>query len=334
MGGLFALLIYEGGKKMSRKLRWGVLGYARIARMSVIPAILRARNAEFYAIASRDEEKIRQCREEFSCTKAYKSYDELLDDPDVEVVYIPLPNALHKEWTIKAILKGKHVLCEKPMALNSAEAEEMFETARKHKVKLMEAFMYRFTDRTRKVKEILDSGIIGEVKYINSTFQFFLSREDTIKLRSGLGGGSLYDVGCYPVNFIGMVTGRAPVSMTAQAVNQDGVDILFSALLKYDNGVIANINSGFNAFERVLSEIVGTKGALEIPDTFLGNEGGITLITADGRKDLSVDESDRYKLEVEHFSDAVINNSELLLSPEETIRNMKIIEELLKVISE
>lgn len=319
---------------MGRRIKWGVLGYARIASASVIPAILRADNAEFYAIASRDEEKLIQCRNAFGCPKSYKNYDQLLDDENVEAVYIPLPNSLHREWTLKAIQKGKHVLCEKPMALNSAEAAEMFEAAEKHKVKLMEAFMYRFTDRIKKVTELLQSGVIGDIKYINSTFRFLLSRENSIKMDAGLGGGSLYDVGCYPVNFTGMITGKAPVSVSAEGVMQDGVDVLFSAVLKYDNGIIANINSGFNAFGRVLSEIVGTKGAIEVPDTFLGNAGAITLLTEEGRKEIAINESDRYKLEVESFSDAIINDTEPILSPDETIRNMKIIEKLLKIVFE
>jgi predicted dehydrogenase len=214
--------------------------------------------------------------------------------------------------------------------LNAQEASEMIEACEKNNVKLMEAFMYRFTDRTKKVKEVLDSGVLGDIKYINSSFRFFLNRPNTIKMVPELGGGSLYDVGCYPINFVGMVTGKEPVSMSAECVLQDGVDVLFSAVLKYDNDIVATINSGFNAFEKMYSEIIGSKGLLEIPDTFLDNAGVITLTTEEGKKEIAVEQCERYLLEVEDFADAIINDRKPLFSYEETVRNMKIIDKLLK----
>lgn len=317
----------------NKKIKWGVLGYARIARVSVIPAILKSDNSEFYAIASRDKEKIKQCQEKFGCSKTYTNYDDLLNDPDIQAVYIPLPNSLHKEWAIKAAQKGKHILCEKTFALNTQEAIEMIDASEKNNVKLMEAFMYRYTNRIKKVNEILDSGVIGDIKYINSSYRFFLNRDGDIRMSPGLGGGSLYDVGTYPLNFVGMVTGKAPVSMSAEYVLQDGVDILFTAVLKYDNNIIATINCGFNAFSRVFSEIIGTKGLLEIPDTFLGNQGSIFLTTDDGKKEISIEASDRYMLEVEDFADSIINDRKPFLSLDETVRNMKIIDQLQELIT-
>lgn len=314
-----------------KKIKWGVLGYARIARLSGIPAIKMAPNSEFYAIASRDEEKLRQCKEDFGVVKTYTSYDDLLDDPDIDAVYIPLPNSLHKEWTIKAANKGKHVLCEKPVALNTQETVEMVEACEKNNVNFMEGFMYRFTDRTKKVQKVLKSGIIGEVKYINSTFRFFLDREGTIKMKPELGGGSIYDVGCYPLNFVGMVTGKEPKSVSAEYIYQDGVDIMFTGVLKYDDGVIATINSGFNSFSRMYSEIVGTKGAIEIPDTFLDNAGVITVVTNEGTKEIPVEKCERYALEVEEFADAILNNRKPMLTAKESIRNMRIMDRLLEL---
>lgn len=315
---------------MNKKVRWGVLGYARIAKLSVIPAIIKASNAEFHAVASRDKDKLQQCQAEFGCEKTCMSYEELLNDPDIEAVYIPLPNSMHKEWTIKAAERGKHVLCEKPLALNEREAQEMFEACEKNKVNLMEAFMYRFTDRTKKVTEILESGILGEIKKIHSTFRFLLNRPNTIKMVPELGGGSLYDVGCYPVNFIGLVTKGMPVSMKADCVKKEGVDISFSAILKYDQDIIASIDCGFNSYGRVYSEIIGTKGLLEIPHTFLDDGGAITLITDEGIKEISVESSERYVLEVEHFSDRILHNKKPFLAPDESIRNIRILEGLLK----
>lgn len=313
-----------------KKVKWGVLGYARIAKLHTIPAILMAPNSEFYAIASRDEEKLKECKEEFGVTITYTSYDELLDDESVDAVYIALPNSLHKEWTIKAANKGKHVLCEKPIALNTEETLEMVQACERNNVNFMEGFMYRFTDRTKKVLEVLESGVIGDVKYINSTFRFFLDRENTIKMKPELGGGSIYDVGCYPLNFVGMVTGKEPKSVSAEYIYQDGVDVMFTGVLKYDNGILATISSGFNAFERMYSEIIGTKGVIEISDTFLDNAGIITVITSEGKNEIPVEKCDRYALEFVEFADAILNNRKPILSTEETIRNMRIMDRLLK----
>lgn len=313
---------------MDKKIKWGVLGYARIAENNVIPAIVKSSNAEFFAIASRDEEKLARCRGKFGCEKYYKSYEELLDDPEVEVVYIPLPNSMHMEWSVKAAKKGKHILCEKPAALNVEQFSLMRKAAEENGVKLMEAFMYRYTDRTQKVNELLKSGIIGDIRYINSSFRFLLNDKRPVKLDKALGGGSLYDVGCYPVSFIGMITGEYPEAVSVESVMEDGADLIFSAVLKYKSGIIACISGGFNAYRRVYSEIIGTKGVMEIPDTFLGESGIITITTDSGRAEVAVAESERYLLEVEDFSNAVKNNSEPYVSLEESERNMRLIDEL------
>lgn len=321
-----------------RKIRWGVLGFARIADKSLIPAIERARNSEFYAIASRDKAKLEECSGRYKCPKAYLGYDELLRDPQVDAVYIPLPNSLHREWTIKAAEHGKHVLCEKPIGLNASECREMIAACRKHRVKLMEAFMYRYTTRTRQVLEVLKSGVLGEIKYINSSFRFLLTNSASIKLLRELGGGSLYDVGCYPVNFIGMVVDAAsgsppgaihPESVCAKSVEVNGVDMIFSAVLKYRSGIIATANCGFNAHRRVLSEIVGTEGLLEIADTFFDNPGTITLSTETEQREIAVEQSDRYGLEIEDFADAILSDREPFFSLDETQRNTEVIDRLL-----
>lgn len=313
---------------MAQQVKWGILGYARIAKMSVIPAILKSDNSQFYALASGDPGKRKEAQELFACSITYSSYEELLDDPEVQAVYIPLPNSMHKEWAIKAMHKGKHVLCEKPIALNAAECRDMIDTARDNGVLLMEAFMYRYTDRVRRIKEVLDSGEIGRLRYIQSTFRFLLNRPNTIKERPELGGGSLYDVGCYPVNFLGMVTGQLPESYVSQCVVENGVDTIFSAVLKYPDGVISSINSGFNAFNQMNSEIVGTKGRIEIPDTFLGAEGSLTVVTEEGSRQIAVAESDRYTLEVADFADAVLEQRQPFLQLEESLRNMQVLDML------
>lgn len=312
-----------------KKIKWGILGYARIARLFTIPAIIKSSNSEFYAIASRDIEKAKECKKEFNCPKTYTSYEELLDDKFIDAVYIPLPNSMHMEWAIKAMEKGKHVLCEKPIALNSNEAIRMKDVSIKNNVKLMEAFMYRYTDRIMKLHELLDSGIIGNIKYINSTFRFYLDRENTIKMKSELGGGSLYDVGCYPLNFVGLIMKDTPLSISAEFIKQDGVDIMFTGILKYKNGVIAVINSGFNAYERNYSEIIGDEGIIKIPDTFLGSPGNIIVITKKGKKEIEVKESDRYELEIKDFVDSIIYDRKPYIDLDDSIRDMRIMDKLL-----
>lgn len=318
----------------NRKIRWGVLGWARIAREHLIPAIQRAGNSDFFAIASRDQSKLAECRGRFNAVRTYTSYQDLLRDAEVDAVYIPLPNSLHREWTIKAAECGKHVLCEKPIALNAVECREMIAACSANGVTLMEAFMYRYTERTRKVLEILASGALGEIRFISSTFRFLLANPASIKLKAELGGGSLYDVGCYPVNFIGMIADRVcgessmPNSVSVELDRNGGVDVIFSALMKYPSGLIASANCGFNAQKRVFSEIVGTKGVLEIPDTFLDNAGALTLTIGEDRSQIPVQASDRYQLEIEDFADAILHQRAPAFSLNETQRNMEVLDQL------
>ncbi|HYH04093.1 MAG TPA: Gfo/Idh/MocA family oxidoreductase [Bacillota bacterium] len=316
---------------MNTQVKWGVLGLARIARNEFIPALQRTAGVELYAVASRDQEKLAEFKNQTQCAQYYSSYEALLDDPEVQAVYIPLPNALHKEWVIQAARRGKHVLCEKPIALNAAECEAIIAAARQNQVVVMEGFMYRYSERTKKLQDILATGVLGDLKYIHSSYRFLLNRPNTIKVQPELGGGSLYDVGCYPVNFTGMITGMEPESVVAEAVYENGVDMIFSAVLKYPGWILATINSGFNAFPRIFSELIGTRGRIEIPDTFLGNAGTLTLVTEAGTEEIAVAESDRFGREIADFSQAVLEGKYPRLSLEETLRNMKVIESLLQV---
>ena len=313
---------------MSKKIKWGILGFARIAKSSVIPAILKDENSVLYAVASRSKEKLDECEKLFSPQKLYSSYDDIINDEEIDAVYIPLPNSMHYQWTIKACEKGKHVLCEKPISLNSKECEEMIEIAKKNKVLLMEAFMYRYTDRTRKVLNVINSGKLGEIKYIYASFRFFLDRLNTIKDDLSLGGGSLYDVGCYPVNFTSLITRELPESVCAQATMKNGVDVQYTGVIKFPSGITADISCGFNAFPDMAAKIIGTNGLLEIPDTFSGDPGTITLKTKDHTEEIKINESQRYVLEVENFSKAILDKGGELFSLDITLRNMKILEQL------
>jgi xylose dehydrogenase (NAD/NADP) len=321
-----------------KTIRWGILGYARIAELSVMPAIVRATGAELFAVASRDPAKLAACQAKFGVQRLHSSYEALLADPEVDAVYVPLPNSLHCEWTLRAAEAGKHVLCEKPMGLNAAQCREMTAACTRHGVKLMEAFMYRYTERTRLVLDIIDSGILGEIRFIEASFRFLLDRPESIKLQEGLGGGSLYDVGCYPVNFAGMIVDRAararpgsikPVSVAAKATRVGGIDQLFSGILQYESGIIAAVNSGFNAHKRVFAEVVGTQGVLEVPDPFFDNAGTLTITRGEERLERAVPVSDRYRAEVEDFGRAIREDSDPLFPLAETFRNAEVIDQLL-----
>ncbi len=314
---------------MSKIVKWGILGLARIAKNKVIPAIKKNENSLLYAVASRDINKINEYEHNSDCVKSYLSYDTLLDDPEVDAVYIPLPNSLHKEWTIKALQRGKHVLCEKPIALNVKECEQMIDTSIKYDRLLMEAFMYRYSDRIKKVNELLKNKAIGEIRQINSTFRFFLNNISDIKLQPELGGGSLYDVGSYPVNFIGMIMNCLPSAYKAVSNNHNDVDTLFSGILRYENGVIATVNSGFNAFREMHSTIIGTDGIIEIPDTFAGDKGEITIVSNERILRINVDDCNLYALEIADFTNAILGISTLSFSLQESLLNMNVIENLL-----
>ena len=315
---------------MSEKIRFGVLGCAGIALKHVIPAIIEASNAEPYAIASRSEEKLNAVAEKFSFKKAYKSYDELLDDENVDAVYIPLPNALHKEWVIKAAKARKHILCEKPLALTEEDVKAMTGEAEKNNVKLMEAYMYRFTPRTKVLKELLENNVVGEISQIISNYSFYLEDYNNIRVNSALGGGALHDVGCYPVNLMGWITNDYPISIVAQMVERNGVDISLTASLKYKSGIMGTVNCSFLGDSEEMTEITGTKGTLIIRDTYYDTDLPILFYHGDKETVYPVEKCNRYTEEIQAFAECILNDTPVPLSLEESARNNRLIAEIYK----
>lgn len=227
-----------------RKIRWGVLGTANIARGATIPGMQRADNCRLYAVAGRSAEKAERFRREFGFEKAYGGYDALLADPQVEAVYIPLPNSLHAEWAIRAAEAGKHVLCEKPLAASEAEAMRMFDAAEKNGVFLMEAFAYLHSPLTVAIKAEIDSGVIGEVRYIENAFIGGDCDLSDIRMRRETLGGALYDLGCYCVSQIVWLMGEPDTVSAMAEYTPQGIDRMTAGALGYQNGARAVFTCG------------------------------------------------------------------------------------------
>ena len=314
---------------MERKVRWGIVSTAAIAKDVMIPAIHRADYAEVVAIAS-ESGRADQVAQELGISKAYDSYEKLLDDRDVDAVYIPLPNSMHAEWTIKAAKRKKHVLCEKLAALCEEDVRHMIEACEQNSVLFMEAFMYQFHPQHERVKQLLAAGEIGEIKYMRAHFSFDLrDRETNIRMNAELGGGSLYDVGCYCVHSIRHVLDAEPVELFVQSRLDPGhsVDLTTNGWMKMKNGVRAQFTCSFEMFPQNEYEVVGTKGKIVVSRAYRpdvdGGEGRITVATADGNVREETVSGDQYALQIEHFSRAVLEGTPLLYSPERMIQQAR-----------
>lgn len=314
-----------------RKVRWGIIGTARIAE-KLIRGIQVSQNGELLAIASRTEEKARAFAKQHDIPRAYGSYEALLSDPEIEAVYNPLPNSLHGEWTIKAIEAGKPTLCEKPMACNAAEAQQMIDAARSHNVLLMEAFMYRFHPQMIRLKEILDQGAIGELRVIRTAFTFGLYDLNNVRLKKELCGGAVMDVGCYCVNFSRYVAGSEPTEVFAVAHigPKSGVDEMMAGTLIFSNGVVAQFDCSFRSAGRAFCEVVGSEGKIDVPSPWVpGSVPGRLIVTRRGTSEtIEAGVADPYQLEVEHFGACILEGTPLFLPPEEGLKNMRVIDAL------
>jgi D-xylose 1-dehydrogenase (NADP+, D-xylono-1,5-lactone-forming) len=318
--------------QMERKIKWGILSTAQIALEQFIPAIQKSNNGHVYAIAS-SSGKARQAAEEFQIPVFYESYEELLADSEIDAVYIPLPNKMHYEWTIKAAKSKKHILCEKPAALEAEQVAEMAAVCKQNGVIFMEGFMYRFHPQHQKVKELIKEMAIGDVKFMRAFFSFFMEdRTGNIRLNRHLGGGALFDVGCYCVNSIRYILEEEPLSMEILAeTNQNGVDTSSAGVLIFPANVLATFACSFDATLKNEYEIIGTNGTIRVPyayrpDLHLGK--GVVQLYKDGELTEFIIEGDQYLLEAEHFAECILLGREPVYSWENTFNNMKVIQAL------
>lgn len=309
-----------------KTLNWGILGTARINRSIIPPLRLSVRN-NLVAVASRTQERAQAYADEWHIPAAFGSYEALLKDPGIDVVYIPLPNTMHAEWAIKAAEAGKHVLCEKPIALTVAEVDRMAEAADRAGTVLMEAFMYRFHARTLRVKNMIDEGVLGEIHHVKGAFTFALNRPKDVRWNAALGGGSLWDVGCYPLNFTRYMLDAEPEEVYAhQVLGPSGIDESITAQLHFADGITAQFDSGFRSQFRMYMEIVGNQGSIYLPMAFKpGIRSYIHLSLGNELQKIAVDGNLLYLDEVEEIASRILDKKKALLPLEDSRGNIKAI---------
>ncbi|HUK94584.1 MAG TPA: Gfo/Idh/MocA family oxidoreductase [Gaiellaceae bacterium] len=308
-----------------KPVRWGIVSTALINRL-VIPPAQSSELCDLIAVASREQARAEEYTREWGIERAYGSYEALLEDPDVEAVYISLPNSLHCEWSIRAVESGKHVLCEKPMSPRAAEVEAAFDAADKAGRFLMEAFMWRHHPQTRRVTELVDGGAIGRLRVIRSSFGFLLSDPENVRLRPEIEGGALMDVGCYCVSGSRLLGGEPLHAAGAQVVGPTGVDILFSAAMLHEGGVTSHFDCGFVVPDRDELELIGDEGSIFLDDPWHAREPVIG-VRRDGEVErIEVEKANSYGLELENLSQAIRGEAEPLLGREDAVGNARAIE--------
>ena len=318
-------------------VKWGVLGTAGIARWATIPGMKKSKNCELYAIAGRDEKKVDAYKKEFGFEKGYVGYDALLADPDVQAVYIPLPNHIHCEWVIKALEAKKHVLCEKPLAMNADEVQKMFDAAKKNGVILMEAYAYLHSPYVESLKKDVQSGIIGNVDFIDTAFVTQGYKED-FRLHKEFGGGAMYDLGCYCTTMILSLINSDVTEIHASADIKNGVDYLTVAGLNFANGARASFTVGMalgantnGRYDRLY--IHGTKGSI-ISAVEYNQEGKLSYTISAEEKSIirNIDAPQNYALELDQLNACILNGDSPHITEEFSLKNMRLIDSVLKEI--
>jgi xylose dehydrogenase (NAD/NADP) len=292
----------------NRVLSWGLLSTAAINRAVISPLRMSQRN-QLLAVASRQQARAEAYAARWGIARAYGSYEDMLRDPEIDVVYISLPNSMHAEWTIKATQAGKHVLCEKPLATSVEDVGAVQAAATRAGVVVAEAFMYRHHPQTLKVQEMISGGEIGQLRVVRGGFTFNIENPEDVRLDPSLGGGSIWDVGCYPISYARAVVGADPVEVFGwQVTGQSGVDEVFLGQMRFANGVFAQFDSGFRAPERMLMEFVGSAGTITLLNAFKPGLEAELLLYHEGAtpEPLLVPGRELYLGEIEDMADAIL----------------------------
>lgn len=320
---------------MSEKLRWGVLGGARIVRKT-IPALQGTKNGEVVGIASRTEERAREFANKHGISRVFESYEALLASPDIDAVYIPLPNALHLEWILKSLDAGKHVLCEKPLAMSAAECEEIARKADATGLKVLEGFAYRFHPRFEKLQELLEARVVGKLTFVHVGHSFDAGGDDNIRWYTGLGGGALFDTGCYCVNVSRMVTAQEPARVAAfgnyREANDSGrIEVSIAGMLRFPSNATALFDTGLNLERRNFLEITGTEGRLYLDNPFGLLEEDSVLEEHHFGQDITyhaVKGENHFVRMGEHFADSVLGGTPLRYDLRDAANNARVLEAL------
>ena len=318
-------------EKNQKTLRWGILSTANIGIQALIPGIRRSCNGRLDAICSRDLAKAETAAKDCNIPRAYGSYQELLDDPEIDAVYNPLPNTMHAEWTIKAARAGKHVLCEKPLAANAVEAQAMVDACREAGVVFMEAFMYRFHPQHERILRVIREGVIGKIRHIEAAFSFVFPDIQNFRLEPGMAGGSLMDVGCYAINVCRLMTGDEPLEVTGKVwINpKNECEYQTSATLLFPNDVLATIHSAYCVPDRQVYCVYGDKGSVGTKRAYAPQvdvDVPIEIHTERCHERILVEGCHQYQLEVEAFGEAVLLGKPLRWSGDDGVKNMQVID--------
>jgi predicted dehydrogenase len=308
-------------------LRLGLLSTARINN-AILKGAQGTDRVDVVAVASRDAAKAKTYAAEHGLDRAHGSYEALLEDPEVDAVYVSLPNSLHHAWTMHALAAGKHVLCEKPYSRSPVEVEEAFDAADAAGLVLAEAFMYRHNPQTALARELVETGRIGRLRAINATFSFPLTDQTNVRLVSELDGGALMDVGCYCISGSRLLAGEPERVLGEQVVSEAGVDVAFHGTLRFPNDVVAQFHASFVAPNRQRLEAVGEEGMLVLETPFRVDEPGITVLRSDGDVTIDVPLVDSYSLELEDFAAAAAGERKPLLGRADALAQARTIEAL------
>jgi len=307
---------------------WGIISTANINR-KVVPGAQESPRVDLIAVASRDQARAEEYARTWGIERAYGSYEALLEDADVDAVYISLPNTLHCEWSIRALEAGKHVLCEKPLSRHPEEVEAAFAVAERTGRILSEAFMYRHNPQTERLRALIDEKVIGDVRLIRSTFSYSLYDEGNIRLRPELEGGALMDVGCYCVSGSRFAAGREPVSVHGQAwTGPTGTDWVFTGSMRFADDLLAIFDCGTALPMRDELEVIGSEGTLFLDDPWHCNEPVIEVRRADEVERIELAYVSSYRLELENVSDAIDGKAELLLGRDDAVAQARALEAL------
>jgi predicted dehydrogenase len=312
---------------VAHAVKWGILSTGNINR-KVIPGAHASSKVDLVSVASRDQARADEYAKTWEIPRAFGSYEALLADPEIEAVYISLPNSMHCEWSIKALEAGKHVLCEKPLSRHTSEVAAAFEAADRAGRLLSEAFMYRHNPQTKRAKQLVDDGAIGELRLIRSAFSYSLYDENNIRLQPALDGGALMDIGCYTVSGSRLFGGE-PERVYGEAwFGPSGTDWVFGATLRFPRNVVALFDVGTAMTERDELEAIGSEGSLFLDDPWHCVAPGIELRRGGKVERIAVERFDSYRLELENLSDAIRGEGELLLGRDDAVGQARVLEGL------